>query len=55
MKEVCLFFIRHVKQCSRRFPIEVLGNAILPKQGSQSVLASIDDKTGKMELGTIAF
>ncbi len=33
MKEVGLFFIRNVKQCSRRFPMEVLGNATLPKRG----------------------
>ncbi|KAL3781822.1 hypothetical protein ACHAW5_001132 [Stephanodiscus triporus] len=31
MKEAGLFFIGNVKQCSRRFPMEVLGNATLPK------------------------
>ena len=31
MKEVGLNFIGNVKQCSRRFPMEVLGNATLPK------------------------
>ena len=33
MKEAGLYFIGNVKQCSRRFPIEVLGNTTLPKQG----------------------
>ncbi len=34
MKEKGLIFIRNVKQCSRRFPMEVLGNATLAKRGS---------------------
>jgi hypothetical protein len=50
MKEKGLFFIGNVKQCSRRFPMEVLGNATLAKQGSRLVLASIDSKTGETEL-----
>jgi hypothetical protein len=33
MKEAGLYFIGNVKQCSRQFPMEVLGNATLPKQG----------------------
>jgi hypothetical protein len=33
MKEAGLYFIGNVKQCSRRFPMEVLGNATLPKRG----------------------
>ena len=33
MKEVGLFFIGNIKQCSRRFPMEVLGVAPLPKRG----------------------
>jgi len=33
MKEVGLFFIGNIKQCSRRFPMEVLGVATLPKRG----------------------
>ena len=55
MKEVGLFFIRNVKQCSRRFPMEVLGNATLPKRGYRSVLASINDDTGETELVAIAW
>jgi hypothetical protein len=31
MKEAGLYFIGIVKQCSRRFPMEVLWNATLPK------------------------
>jgi hypothetical protein len=31
LKEMGLHFIGNVKQCSRRFPMEVLGNATLPK------------------------
>ena len=34
MKEKGLTFISNVKQCSRRFPMEFLGNTILPRQGS---------------------
>ena len=34
MKEKGLTFIGNVKQCSRRFPMEFLGNTILPRQGS---------------------
>ena len=33
LKEMGLHFIGNVKQCSRRFPMEVLGNATLPKRG----------------------
>jgi len=55
MKEVGLYFIGNVKQCSRRFPMEVLGNTILPKQGCQSVLASINDDTGETVLVAIAW
>ncbi|KAL3775660.1 hypothetical protein ACHAW5_008130 [Stephanodiscus triporus] len=33
MKEVGLNFIGNVKQCSRRLPMEVLGNATLPMRG----------------------
>jgi len=55
MKEVGLFFIGNVKQCSRRFPMEVLGNATLPKRGCRSVLASIKDDTGETELVAIAW
>ena len=35
--------------------MEVLGNAILPKQGCRSVLASVNDDTGKTELMAIAW
>ncbi len=35
--------------------MEVLGNATLPKQGCQSVLASINDDTGETELVAIAW
>ena len=35
--------------------MEVLGNAILPKRGCRSVLASINDNTGKTELVAIAW
>ena len=31
MKEKGLTFIGNVKQCSRRFPMEFLGNTILPR------------------------
>ncbi|KAL3815576.1 hypothetical protein ACHAXA_000308 [Cyclostephanos tholiformis] len=55
MKEMGLHFIGNVKQCSRRFPMEVLGNATLPKQGCRSVLASINDDTGETELVAIAW
>ena len=55
MKEAGLYFIGNVKQCSRRFPMEVLGNATLPKRGCRSVLASINDDTGEMELVAIAW
>ncbi len=34
LKEMGLHFIGNVKQCSRRFPMEVLGNVTLSKQGS---------------------
>jgi hypothetical protein len=54
-KDVGFFFIGNVKQCSRRFPMEVLGNATLPTRGSQSVLALISDETGKTELVAIAW
>ncbi|KAL3778102.1 hypothetical protein ACHAW5_004096 [Stephanodiscus triporus] len=47
MKEAGLVFIGNVKQCSRRFPMEVLGNATLPKRGCRSVLASINDDTAR--------
>jgi hypothetical protein len=47
LKEKDLIFIGNVKQCSRRFPMEVLGNTTLPKQGLQSVLAWIGYDTGK--------
>ena len=55
MKEVGLFFIGNVKQFSRKFPMEVLGNAALPKRGCRLVLASINDNTGKTELVLIAW
>ncbi|KAL3821904.1 hypothetical protein ACHAXA_008438 [Cyclostephanos tholiformis] len=55
MKEAGLHFIGNVKQCSRRFPMEVLGNATLPKRGCRSVLASINDDTGETELVAIAW
>ncbi|KAL3815427.1 hypothetical protein ACHAXA_009172 [Cyclostephanos tholiformis] len=38
MKEMGLHFIGNVKQCSRRFPMEVLGNATLPKRGCKGVM-----------------
>ena len=50
IKEKGLDFIGSVKQCSRRFPMEVLRNVPLSKQGSQMVLASISEETGKTEL-----
>jgi hypothetical protein len=53
MKEKGLTFIGNVKQCSRRFPMEFLGNTTLPRQGSRAVLASIDEETGEMELVAI--
>jgi hypothetical protein len=46
MKEVGLYFIGSVKQCSRRFPMEVHGNTTLPKRGSRSVHALIGNKGG---------
>jgi hypothetical protein len=55
MKEAGLYFIGNVKQCSRRFPMEVLGNTTLPKRGCRSVLASINDDTGETELVAIAW
>jgi hypothetical protein len=55
LKEMGLHFIGNVKQCSRRFPMEVLGNATLPKRGCRSVLASINDNTGETELVAIAW
>jgi len=55
MKEKGLTFIGNVKQCSRRFPIEFLGNTTLPRQGSRAVLASIDQETGKTELVAISW
>jgi hypothetical protein len=33
MKEAGLYFIGNIKQRSRRFPMEVLGNTTLPKRG----------------------
>jgi hypothetical protein len=53
MKEKGLFFIGNVKQCSRRFLMEVLGNATLAKRGSRLVLAWIDSKTSKAELAAM--
>jgi len=50
LKEMGLYFIGNVKQCSRRFPMEVLGNATLPKRGCQLVLVLINDDTGETEL-----
>ncbi len=44
-----------MKQCSRRFPIEFLGNTTLPRRGSRSVLASIDKETGETELVAISW
>ena len=55
MKEKGLTFIGNVKQCSRRFPMEFLGNTILPRQGSHTVLASIDEETGETELVAISW
>ena len=55
MKEKGLTFIGNVKQCSRRFPMEFLGNTILPRQGSHAVLASIDEETGETELVAISW
>ncbi len=50
LKKKHLIFIGNVKQCSRRFLMEVLGNTTLLKQELQSVLALINDNTGKTEL-----
>ena len=47
MKEKGLTFIGNVKQCSRQFPMEFLGNETLPRRGSRVVLASIDKETGE--------
>ena len=55
MKEKGLTFIGNVKQCSRRFPMEFLGNTTLPQRGSRAVLASIDKETGEMELFAISW
>jgi len=55
MKEKGFTFIGNVKQCSRRFPMEFLGNTILPQRGSQAVLASIDEETGETELVAISW
>ena len=55
LKEMGLHFIGNVKQCSRRFPMEVLGNVTLSKRGSRLVLASINDATGETELVAIAW
>ena len=55
MKEKGLTFIGNVKQCSRRFPMEFLGNTTLPRRGSRAVLASIDEETGKTELVAISW
>jgi len=55
MKEVGLYCIGNVKQCSRRFPMEVLGNTTLPKRGCQLVLASINNNTGETELVAITW
>jgi hypothetical protein len=55
MKEKGLTFIGNVKQCSRQFPMEFLGNTTLPRQGSRAVLASIDEETGEMELVAISW
>jgi hypothetical protein len=38
MKEKGLTFIGNVKQCSRRFPMEFLGNTTLPRRGSRARL-----------------
>ncbi len=55
MKEKGLTFIGNVKQCSRRFPMEFLGNTTLPRRGSRAVLASIDEETGETELVAISW
>jgi len=55
MKEKGLTFISNVKQCSRWFPMEFLGNTILPQQGSRAVLTSIDEETGERELVAISW
>ena len=55
MKEKGLTFIGNVKQCSRQFPMEFLGNTTLPQRGSRAILASIDKETGKMELVAISW
>jgi hypothetical protein len=55
MKEAGLYFIGNVKQCSRQFPTEVLGNATLPKQECRSVLALINNNTSETELVAIAW
>lgn len=41
LKEVGLYFIGSIKQCTKRFSMEILGknSTTLPKQGSQLVLA----------------
>jgi len=55
MKEKGLTFIGNVKQCSRRFHMEFLGNTTLPRRGSRAVLASIDEETGETELVAISW
>jgi hypothetical protein len=54
LKEKDLYFIGNVKQCSKRFPMEVLANTTLPKQGLRTVLASIDE-SGETELIVISW
>ncbi len=54
MKDKGLLFIGNVKQCSKMFPMEVLSNTTLVLRGSQSVLASISEKTGETELAAMS-
>ncbi len=55
MKDKGLYFIGNVKQCSRRFWMEILPNTTLSKQGKRSVLALINKETGKAELVAISW
>ncbi len=48
-----LLVIANAKQYHKGYPMEYLGNVILPKQGAQSVVASFNEETGRTELVAI--
>ena len=55
MKEQGLTFIGNVKQTSRQFPMEFLGNTTLSRRGSRAVLMSVDQETGKTKIIAISW